>query len=64
MCLLIDPMKPTDIDYVRSKIDNEGFDYTFEGYSEFKDIKDDEFHQLRESYLAARKALADYLGVD
>ena len=57
-------MKPTDIDYVRSKIDNEGFDYTFEGYSEFKDIKDDEFHQLRESYLAARKALADYLGVD
>ena len=57
-------MKPADIDYVRSKIDNEGFDYTFEGYSEFKDIKDDEFHQLRESYLAVRKALADYLGVD
>ncbi|MFA6433032.1 MAG: hypothetical protein WCV82_04475 [Candidatus Paceibacterota bacterium] len=57
-------MKPTDIDYVRSKIDNEGFDYTFEGYSEFKDISDEEFHTLRESYLAARKALADYLGVD
>lgn len=34
-------------------IDNEGFDYTFEDYSNFEEIDDKKFHQLRKNYLKA-----------
>jgi hypothetical protein len=50
--------------YVLDTIENEGFDYAFTGYSNFEEITDEEFHKLRKAFLAARKALADYLGVD
>lgn len=46
---------------VLDAIDNEGFDYTFIHYSDFKDIKDRKFHQLRNNYIKATKALDDYL---
>lgn len=55
-------MKSIDRDSIHFVINKEGFGYTFESHSEFKDIKDDEFHQLRKAYLEARKVLADYLG--
>jgi sugar phosphate isomerase/epimerase len=57
-------MTPTDIDYVRSKISNEGFTYTFHGYSDFLDIKDEEFHKLRKEYIEAAKKLAQYLNIE
>lgn len=46
---------------VHQKIDSEGFDYTFVHYSNFKEIKDRKFHQLRAAYLQARGALAYYV---
>lgn len=50
---------------VLSRIDNEGFHYCFESYSSFREIKDKEFHRLREAYLKAARDLEDYLkGLD
>jgi hypothetical protein len=51
-----------DLEFVRECIDNEGFDYCFDGYSHFPGIKSIEFHQLREEYLTARKKLEDFIG--
>ena len=33
-------------------------------YSDFKEIKDVEFHELRKAYVKAAKALKEYLGSD
>jgi len=52
------------IKYVLDCIENEGFDYAFHGYSNFDEVKNEEFHKLREAYLAARKALAEFLGIE
>lgn len=49
---------------VQDTVDNEGFEYAFLHYSDFTEIKDPEFHKLREAYLAAQKALAEYIGVE
>jgi hypothetical protein len=57
-------MKKKDREYVQSKIENEGFDYTFRDYSDFKDIKDPKFHELRLAYKAAAEKLADYVRVE
>lgn len=57
-------MKPKEIDYVRQTIEQEGFDYTFTGYSSFKGINDSEFHKLRIQYCEATKRLKAYLGVE
>lgn len=57
-------MKPKDLDYIRETVNQEGFDYAFTGYSNFEEIKDKEFHRLREAYLKARKELAEYIGID
>ncbi|HDR1108773.1 TPA: hypothetical protein QB401_001263 [Pasteurella multocida] len=54
-------MKQEDREYLQSIIENEGFDYAFVGYSHFKEIQDEEFHKLRLAYLAAQKALEDYI---
>lgn len=48
--------------YVLETIENEGFDYAFHGYSDFEEIKDEMFHQLRKDYLFARKVLRNYIG--
>lgn len=47
---------------VNDCIENEGFDYAFTSYSHFEEVKDPEFHRLREAFLQARKALAEYVG--
>lgn len=57
-------MKSEELDYVRETVDQEGFDYTFNGYSHFKDIEDEEFHRLRQQYIDSAKELAKYLNVD
>ena len=54
-------MKIEDKEYVLSKIDNEGFDYTFINYSSFEDIKDEKFHELRMKYVESQKELENYL---
>lgn len=50
--------------YVADKVEHEGFHYAFRSYSNFKEVKDEEFHKLRVAYLDAAKALADYIEVD
>ena len=57
-------MKEKDMEYVRSKVDNEGFDYAFIHYSNYEDIKDKKFHELRLAYIKAAKDLSKYLGVE
>lgn len=44
-------------------VEMEGFDYTFQCYSQFEDVKDERFHNLRKQYLQAQKELADYIGL-
>lgn len=47
--------------YVRATVENEGFDYAFVHYSDFEDIKDEKFHELRKNFLEAREKLAEYI---
>lgn len=42
---------------VRQRIQQEGFDYTFIHYSDFKEIEDEEFHKLRRMYINVVKAM-------
>jgi hypothetical protein len=39
----------------------EGFDYCFDGYSSWEDVKDKEFHKLRKAYLKAKNVLETYV---
>jgi len=50
-----------DCRYIKSKMENEGFDYCFRHYSNFKEIKDDEFHELRRQYIESSELLEDYI---
>ena len=43
-------------------VDNEGFDYAFCDYSNFEEIKDAEFHKVREKYVGAAKELKAIIG--
>ena len=47
---------------VMGVVDNEGFDYTFCDYSNFEEIKDQEFHEVREEYIKAAKKLKEIIG--
>lgn len=49
------------LDDVRYKIENEGFDYAFRHYSEFKEVNDPKFHKLRLAYVEAANDLDDYI---
>ena len=53
-----------DADRVRDTVECEGFDYAFRHYSHFEEIKDEEFHRLREAYLKAAEELIDYCGIE
>lgn len=55
-------MKAADKRKVRDLTELEGFDYAFCCYSDFKEIKDLKFHELRRVYLNATRALRDYIG--
>lgn len=57
-------MKGSDAKDVCDRVNNEGFHYAFLHYSDFKEVKDREFHKLRKAYIAATKKLADYLGLE
>jgi len=47
--------------YLLSRINNEGFDYCFIHYSDFKEIKDKDFHKYRKRYIKAQKELLQYI---
>lgn len=44
-----------------SKIENEGPEYCFLSYSDWEEIKDPEFHKLRDKYIMAANDLEDYI---
>ena len=50
-----------DLNYVRSTMNGEGLDYCFRDYSDFEEIKDEEFHKLRKIYVDAADALEKYI---
>lgn len=54
-------MAKNEMDYVRCTINNEGFDYAFVHYSDYSEIKDEKFHELRKKFLDARKELQIYV---
>lgn len=55
-------MKKSEKEYVCMVIENEGFDYGFIHYTDFKEeVKDEGFHKLREEYIEARNKLAKYV---
>lgn len=43
------------------KIKAEGIHYCFDGYSNWEEIKDPEFHRLRLNYLEAVEAITNYV---
>jgi len=42
----------------------DGFDYAFRNYSDFSEVKDTRFHELREAYIKAAQELAAYVECD
>jgi len=56
-------MKAKDLDYIRETVECEGFDYAFVNYSHFEEVKDEEFHKLREAFLEARTELCEFLNL-
>ena len=46
---------------VEYRMDNEGLDYCFESYSRFDEIKDEEFHRLRNNFLTSMKEIREYV---
>ncbi len=54
-------MQTEEAEYLQSKIEHEGFDYTFKHYSNFSEIEDKKFHQLRLAFLEAYKNLEEYI---
>ena len=56
-------MTGKELDYVRDTVENEGFDYAFRHYSDFEDIKDKKFHELRKAYAKAAEALVEFLNL-
>jgi hypothetical protein len=46
---------------VQYRMDAEGFDYCFESYSNWDEIKDEEFHRLRLEFLRTMNELRNYI---
>lgn len=57
-------MTGKEFQYVIDTIENEGFRYAFVDYSDFSEIQDEKFHELRQAYLDADAALREYVGVE
>lgn len=57
-------MSKPNSEYMASKIEKEGFHYAFIGYSDFEEVEDIEFHNLRLRYIQAVNELGDYMNID
>ena len=55
-------MTDEEKEYVLDAIENEGFDYAIRHYIGFGNVKDKQFHKLREAYIKASQELEDYIG--
>ena len=47
-----------EIDY---RIEDEGVDYALDGYSDWSEVNDPMFHQMRLNYLTAKAAIVAYV---
>lgn len=52
------------LEYVRETIENEGVYYAFIHYSDFEEIKDEKFHELRKAFEKSAKELVEYCGLN
>ena len=50
-----------DWESVKYRMRNEGIDYCFESYSNWDEIKDEEFHRLRLGFLQYMKEIREYV---
>jgi hypothetical protein len=50
-----------NFEFLKSKMRDEGFHYCFKHYSNFKEIDDIKFHELRIKYLRAADDLENYI---
>lgn len=50
-----------NFNYLKAKMRDEGFHYCFNHYSSFKEIKDEEFHELRKQYIEISNKLEKYV---
>ena len=57
-------MNESSLGYVCQCVESEGFDYAFAHYSDFSEVKNEEFQRLKSELLDARKKLAEFLGVE
>ena len=55
-------MKTEDKKMVVEAIDGEGFDYAMFHYSDWKEVKDKKFHNLRKQYINATREIKKYIG--
>jgi hypothetical protein len=46
---------------VKYRMNSEGIDYCFNGYSNWDDIEDEEFHKLRLEFLDSMKKIHEYV---
>ena len=46
---------------VQYRMNNEGIDYCFNGYSNWDEIEDEEFHKLRQEFLDSMKKIHEYV---
>jgi len=46
---------------LKYKMDAEGFDYCFNGYSDWKEVEDAEFQKLRQEYKDSAERLKNYI---
>lgn len=54
-------MNKDDIESLVYRMDAEGFHYCFDGYSDWKEIDDPKFQELRVAYLKAAEELESYV---
>lgn len=54
-------MYKKDKRYVSDIVEQEGFDYAFTDYTDFHEVKDEKFHELRNAYIKAKEDLQNYI---
>lgn len=55
-------MKKKEKKEVLEVIEQEGFEYAFLHYTDFADIEDEKFHDLRKEFIKAAQKLTVYIG--
>jgi hypothetical protein len=58
---MISPEERENFEYVLSKIRDEGFHYCFVHYSDFPEISDPKFRELRDKYILVSRELEKYI---